>query len=209
MLRPGDVVVDVGANIGYVSCLAALQVGPSGRVVAVEPADDNLAVLRANVRRNRLDNVEVIAAAAGRQADTRDLFMRGGCSAVNSLYPRSCYAEVTRVVPVPVVALDDLVGAANLVKIDVEGAELDVLGGMRRLLNAPGMQVLVEWHPLLQRATGRGTLELPEFLLDSGLSMEVVDDLGWSDVDWRRLPAMALTLERKGRPVELFARRPG
>jgi FkbM family methyltransferase len=208
-IGPGDTVVDVGANIGYVTCLAADRVGPAGRVIAIEPAEDNLAVLRENLRANRFRDAEVIAAAAGARQEARDLFVRGDVSAVNSLYPESCYSKVTRVVPVPVVRLDDVVDAADLVKVDVEGGELDVLDGMPRLLASPLLQLVMEWHPTLQRAAGRGAIELPLFLLDSGFEVEMIGSFGSRPATRRDLTDTAAKLMKQGRPVELFARRGG
>jgi FkbM family methyltransferase len=208
VLGPGAVVVDVGANVGYLTALAAARVGPSGLVHAVEPAPDNVAVLRANVARNGLSQVHVVEAAAGRHGGVRDLFLRGELSAVNSLYPSSCYARVTGVVEVPVVSIDDLVdGRADLVKIDVEGAELDVLGGMPRLLASRALRLIVEWHPALQRAAGFDAGELPRVLLERGF---VVDGIG--DILARRLtaadvPALTERLLARQRPMELYARR--
>ena len=137
-VTPGATVVDVGANIGYNTIYAARRVGPGGRVIAIEPAVDNLAVLRRNIAANHLRNVVVKSVAAGRRHETRDLFLRGDISAVNSLFPESYYAAVTSVARVTVAPVDDLVdGHVSLVKIDVEGAELDVLAGMPRLLRSP------------------------------------------------------------------------
>src|SRR5687767_5268536 len=59
-LTPGAVVVDVGANIGFNTLYAAQRVGPSGRVLAVEPADDNIVVLRENVERSALSNITIL-----------------------------------------------------------------------------------------------------------------------------------------------------
>src|SRR3954465_2529443 len=58
LLRPGDTFVDVGANIGYNALFAARIVGPAGRVVALEPAGDNFAVLQRNIQVNGLGGVE-------------------------------------------------------------------------------------------------------------------------------------------------------
>src|SRR5207253_6405597 len=117
------------------------------------PAADNLQVLRENVAANRLGNIEIRAVAAGRGHESRDLFLRGDVSAVNSLYPQSVYASVTKIARVTVAPLDDLVeGDADVVKIDVEGGELEVLAGMSRLLRSPGIRLIVEWHPQLQHA---------------------------------------------------------
>ena len=76
----------------------------------------------------------------------------GRVIAVNSFYADSCYAEVTDVVRVPVLRLDDIVaGEADVVKIDVEGAEFDVLAGMQWLMAVPWLVLIIEWRPRLQR----------------------------------------------------------
>jgi FkbM family methyltransferase len=120
-IRRGATVVDVGANIGYNTIYFSRRVGPAGKVIAVEPAADNVRVLGENLARNAIQNVVVHAVAGGRARGRRDLFLRGDTSAVNSLFQESVYAEVTGIEKVTVVPLDALVnGNADLVKIDVE-----------------------------------------------------------------------------------------
>jgi FkbM family methyltransferase len=206
--HPGATVVDVGAHIGYNTVYAARRVGPTGRVVAIEPAADNGRVLRENIAANALGNVVVHPVAAGRTHEIRDLYLRGADSAVNSLFAESVYASVTGTERVPVAPLDDLVdGDADLVKIDVEGAELDVLAGMTRLLRRPAIRLIVEWHPRLQQAAGYGVDALPRALFDHGFSLRAAwhthtATLNPSDVD-----GVARRLRRAGRPVELVANR--
>jgi len=209
VLRPGATVVDVGANIGVIAACAAMRVGPSGRVVAIEPAEDNLAVLRENVHRNRLEQVTVVAGAAGRRRETRDLYVRGDVSAVNSFFPESCYGSVTSVTHVPVAPVDDLVsGEVALVKIDVEGAELDVLAGMPRLLAQPATRLIVEWHPALQRAAGYEADALPRALLDAGFLVHAVGHLRVRPLLAADVAHLTVHLLRAQRPVELFCVRP-
>lgn len=123
--------LDVGANIGLYSALAATRVGPEGRVVAVEPMAASRAWLVANLVRNGGAGARVIEAAAGAHNGTLELYVEtssmGTCSAVDR------HGEATRV---PVVRLDDELGGEtfDVVKVDVEGYELSVLGGMPRLL---------------------------------------------------------------------------
>src|SRR5205814_10617535 len=93
-IRPGATVIDVGANIGYNTVYAAGLTGANGRVIAVEPASDNIRVLRENLGANPIENVTVHQCAAGRTREQRDLFLRGAVSAVNSLFPESVYATV-------------------------------------------------------------------------------------------------------------------
>ena len=206
-VKPGSTVVDVGANIGYNTLHAARRAGPSGRVIAIEPTPDNLAVLRRNVAAAGLGNVVIEAKAAGRVAGRRDLFVRGAVSAVNSLFPLSCYASVTDVFPVPVVPLDDLVDEADVVKIDVEGAGLDVLEGMPRMLRAAQVVLIVEWHPLLQQLAGYAPDALPRWLLARGWDLEAASHLTVRRLAARELPPLTSRLLRFQRPVELLARR--
>lgn len=208
LVAPGATVIDVGANIGYDTVYAAGRAGPSGRVVAVEPAPDNLAVLERNLAAAGCSNVVVENVAAGRTAGTSDFYLRGATSAVNSLFPESCYADVTGVLQVPIVRLDDLVdGEADVVKIDVEGAELDVLEGMPRLLGHPTLALVVEWHPKLQALAGYAMDALPRWLLDRGWRLHAASHVSVWPLSAADLPALATRLHRRTRPVELIARR--
>ncbi len=208
LLRPGQTVVDVGANIGVNTVYAATRVGPTGQVIAVEPAGDNLDVLRRNVAMNQLGNVQVAALAAGRTRETREFFLRGDVSAVNSFYAESIYAEVTGVVRVPVEPLDDLVpGDADVVKIDVEGAELDVLAGMPRLLRSPRIGLVVEWHPLLQEKAGVDPEALPRTLLAEGFALLGASHTRLVPVTTATIPALVASLRQAGRPIDLLATR--
>jgi FkbM family methyltransferase len=205
VVRPGATAVDVGAQIGVIAAYAAQRVGPSGRVVAIEPAQDNLDVLRENLRANNLEQVVVAPMAAGKRRETRRFYLRGDVSAVNSLFPDSCYSSVTDVASVEVAPLDDLVkGDVDLVKIDVEGAELEVLEGMPRLLAQRSMSLVVEWHPALQRAAGYAPDALPGFLLDAGFDVQVVRHISVRTVRAGDIAALAARLLRAQRAVELF-----
>jgi FkbM family methyltransferase len=208
MVGVGATVVDAGANIGYNTVYAARAVGRSGRVVAVEPAADNVRVLRDNLAANRLDNVDVHQVALGRSREIRDLFLRGETSAVNSLFEPSVYAAVTGIERVTVAPLDDLVdGHADVVKIDVEGAELDVLAGMPRLLRHDAIQLIVEWHPRLQEAAGYAADALPLFLLDCGFQLRAASHTRERPLRANDLEAWSERLRTSGHPVELIARR--
>lgn len=208
LTRPGATVVDVGANIGYNTLYAARRVGPKGRVVAIEPSPDNLSVAADNVAAAGLSNVILRPVAAGRSPGQRDFYVRGETSAVNSFFPTSCYAEVTGVLKVPVERLDDLVdGDADLVKIDVEGAELDVLEGMERLLRRPSLALVAEWHPTLQIMAGYEADALPRWLLERGFSLHAASHFRTWPCRAADLPRISTRLQKAGRPVELVARR--
>jgi len=177
-------------------------------VVAIEPAADNVRVLRENVAANALPNVVVHAVAAGPTREVRDLFLRGQTSAVNSLFHESVYAAVTGVEKVAVVPVDEIVeGDADFIKIDVEGAELDALEGMTRLLSHRGVSLVVEWHPRLQEAAGHPADALPRFLLRHGFALRAASHTRVTPLDSEGIDRMCARLRRAGRPVELVATR--
>ena len=130
--RPGMTVVDVGANLGYYSLLAARLVGPSGRVVALEPNSENCRLLLSSLRRSGLGNVQVLPVAAdvekGWAYYSTHVGSNGGLIDDGDLLTRPG-------VVVPTFRLDDLVaGPVGLVKMDVEGAEGRVVRGATRLI---------------------------------------------------------------------------
>jgi FkbM family methyltransferase len=149
-LRPGATFVDVGANWGYFALLAAERVGPAGRVVALEPDARVFARLEENVARNRLGGVLPLALAAAEGPGTARLarYAEGsGNRGVSSLQlPGDGVAVATD-------ALDAVldragVDVADLVKIDVEGAESRVVQGMRDgLARGRYRRVMIELHP--------------------------------------------------------------
>lgn len=146
-LRPGGTFLDVGANVGFFSLIAARLVGEAGTVVAFEPVPAVAAALRANVRRNGFRHVVVRTEAVGAATGTTTLRLTrhpGGATIAAEEPLRDAAGELR----VPVVSLDQVVvgGGAphpDVVKIDVEGAEAEVLDGMARLL-AAGTTVLLE-----------------------------------------------------------------
>ena len=128
--RQDSVFFDVGAHHGYYSLIASRVSGGRARIVAFEPDQENLAFLHKHIRANGLDQVEIVEAAVGAAAGTAG-FSKGTGTGTGHI------AENGEI-QVPLVTLDDEVRCRNLcpthIKIDVEGAELDVLTGARDTL---------------------------------------------------------------------------
>ena len=149
-LGPGGTFVDVGCNIGYTALLAAAIVGPSGRVIALDAQRECAEATRANARLNGLEQIEVLHSAAGAVSGDADVIVTQ-----DPLWTRLASVgehplEVRRE-RVTVTSIDDLVQrlalpAVNVVKIDVEGGELDVVAGMGRVLAEQRPFVVAEMH---------------------------------------------------------------
>jgi len=176
-LRRGDVVVDVGAHIGYYSLLAARVVGNTGRVHAVEPCKETALLLQESIKANDLTNLTVHCCAAGSSHHVRQ-FQLTGSSDSHGFY-RHPNTETIATVEVQQEPLDRLIqGRADLIKIDVEGAEIEVLKGMNDLLAFNrNVTVWTEWFPAGMISAGRDPLELPERLKCLGFTdITVIDE---------------------------------
>jgi FkbM family methyltransferase len=141
-LSPGDVFADVGANNGLYTLWAARRVGPSGQVHAFEPLPDVRERLARNLELNGFRNVELIGSAVGAEPATITLRRADDASGRTSQYLREGSASFTT----NVVKLDDHFRGAHppdLIKIDVEGMELQVLRGALGLLEAERAPAIV------------------------------------------------------------------
>jgi FkbM family methyltransferase len=150
-LPRGGVVYDVGANLGFFSLVAARLVGVGeGRVYAFEPAPENAEAIRRNAELNHLPNISVIASAVSSQAGTARLQIVDDQS-WSRLEEFGEHPDTERVLEVETVSIDGLLSAGELppptlVKIDVEGAELAVLDGMRSTIAEHRPVIVCELH---------------------------------------------------------------
>lgn len=142
-VRAGDMVLDIGAHVGYYTVLAAVLAGPSGKVIAFEPRPINLRFLRRHIEVNKLSNVTVIEACVSRASgearfDTRTGTGTGHLSDAGNL-------------AVKTVSLDELfqqgqLGKPRLIKMDVEGAEQDVLAGGEEMIHNARPVMIISTH---------------------------------------------------------------
>jgi FkbM family methyltransferase len=159
LLSTGDVVYDVGANIGWYSLLAARAVGPSGRVFAFEPSLNNAFYAQSNARTNGLGNISVVPAALTDEDGWLSFLLSG--SLEGRLEKDDTDAQARRRARRGQPSLQrEFVAATTLdrwlaqtgetpptvVKVDVEGAEVGVLRGMRSTIAASRPTLIVELH---------------------------------------------------------------
>ena len=150
VLKPGDVFLDIGANIGYFSLLAASRESKC-KVIAFEPAGNIYEQLRANISLNHLTNITTLNAAAGEKSEEKELFLSSADNlGMSSLKQPGNFSGKTEMVKV--VAIDDWLKNSgltkiDLVKIDVEGGELAVLKGMKETLSKLKPLLIIEINP--------------------------------------------------------------
>jgi FkbM family methyltransferase len=151
LLRPGDSFVDVGANEGYFSVLAARRIGPNGRVLAIEPQARLRGVLERNMAANSLTNVDVVSVAVADKEGKTLLYLRPSTNTGASSFTKH-WRFGNRAEEVQTTTLDRLlternVASVRLMKVDCEGAESLVIAGAQRSLAAQVIQFLtVEYH---------------------------------------------------------------
>ncbi|MCX6926239.1 MAG: FkbM family methyltransferase, partial [Verrucomicrobia bacterium] len=147
VVKPGDTVLDIGANIGIVSVWLSKLVGKKGSVHAFEPNPEIYATLEKTIQRNQATNIHAHPVALGAKAEQKELRILGGNAGSGSLILNDNQADC-KVFSVPVRTLDSIVAqekleAIRLIKIDVEGFEAEVLRGGLQVLKSIRPQVVL------------------------------------------------------------------
>jgi FkbM family methyltransferase len=179
VLQAGQVAVDVGAAEGEICATMRQCVGPTGKVIAIEP------------RVTEIPTADVIhGVACGDTPGTRPFYLTKPLSGSSCYKAAAAVMHATDRTDVPVARLDDLVEYADLVKIDVQGGELDVLEGAPKLLTVCPAWILEVW-PYGLMAAGASMESLWSRLRDAGL---FVYDVDGRFVSWERTARWVLGL---------------
>jgi len=198
-LGPGDVAIDVGANVGYYTWRLSELVGPTGHVIAIEPLHESFCALARNAQRFRHQNVTLLNVAASNahcfvkmSAPTYE----PGLARLDRQGTWSCLAMLIDSLAVP--------GPVRLVKIDVEGHELQVLKGMEKLLSRDrpviifearreAAEFLVGWNYSITGGCSPNLLATPQHSPTIPSCAASVPDLGYAEAEGnlhpRSLPA--------------------
>ena len=210
LLDPGKVVVDVGAHVGFFTLLAAREVGPEGKVYAFEPESQNYALLLKNIELNGYCCVVATQKAVSNSSGITDLFLSSLDTGSHSIYSPAARG-VAGSFKVATTSLDAFLEEAgwphvDLVKIDVEGAELAVLDGMDRFLTTNGsVKLIVEYCPSLIKLAGSEPSELIDRLVSFGFAISVIDEKkGLVPLDAANQASLTLGLLRQESYCNLF-----
>jgi FkbM family methyltransferase len=164
--KEGDIVIDVGAHIGPYTLKTAKRIGLNGKVIAIEADPENFDILNRNVQLNNLTNVIALNYAAYSKEDKIRLYLLKGDKSSYTKYntimiDRAQYNNEKNFVEVKANTLDYLLQSiginheqVNWIKIDVEGAEFDVLKGAKNILSkSKDISLLIEIHNLTTHNT--------------------------------------------------------
>jgi FkbM family methyltransferase len=186
-LKPGDVFFDIGANVGFFTVIGARLVGANGFVYAFEPLPENVQRARANVEANAFSNVRILDAAVSDHSGMGELMVAGYVGG-SALATAERPPDVKGVLPVRLVTIDELVAQNEIrppqvVKIDVEGAEIEVLFGMAHTLDTCRPVVVFEIDDQSQEAYDLKYKSCLAFLEQHGYQVSTLENsypgAGW------------------------------
>ncbi|MDY6905617.1 MAG: FkbM family methyltransferase [Thermodesulfobacteriota bacterium] len=180
-LGNGGVFLDIGANIGYYTVLAASIVGREGLVVAFEPDNDNFALLEQNLALNHMTNVRPICAAVSGHRGRGFLYRSTDNSGDHQLYDNG---EGRSRMAADVVHGGDYVRSitrrVDFIKIDTQGSETGIVNGLSRIIlsNREHLTMIVELWPYGLRKAGSSGHALLDMLADFDMPLYLIDHIG-------------------------------
>jgi len=172
VLKKGDRVFDIGANIGYYTTLFSSLVGPAGEITAFEPDPANRSLLQENLTANRCANTSICELGVSDKTSSVLLHLCDNNQGMHRIYDSICCGVET--IEIDCVALDDFVSteqSIDFIKMDIEGAEYKALAGMSRILNQDDLMLLIEFSPFALVEAGAQTAAFIERLIDSNFDI--------------------------------------
>lgn len=176
MVRPGDFVIDGGANVGFFTAVLSQLVGPTGRVLAVEPGSNNLPLLRRNMELNKMDNVEIVTAPLWHVAEKVTLHMSSD-SGLNALCRHEFGLGRADMMATTIDALCDG-DIPRLIKLDIEGAETRALRGGMSTLDHRQTVLICELNDGMQARFGDSQMGLRKQAAMCGLDTFIIHQDG-------------------------------
>lgn len=187
MLRPGQTAIDVGANIGYFTAVLAQCVGPSGQVWSFEPVPETYELLTLCKSLNDFAQVRPMRVALGAANGSTEITYDRRHSGIATMHPEQVAGDAQRV---ELRSLDTLISTGeverepDLIKVDVEGHELDVLRGARNTIRTARPMIVFELNERTARVAGWTLAEAAELLRSLGdYSFSLIDGEGTHRID--------------------------
>jgi len=180
-VHEGDVVIDVGAHVGYYTLLMAQLVGKNGKVYSFEPDPANFELLKKSVEINGFENVVLIQKAVSDTTEKIKLFLGDNDSAVNRIYDAKL-GDAKKSIDVQSITIDEYFKENdklfNFIKIDSEGSEAKIINGMEKFLTKNRKLIMMtEFFPFLIKKSGDEPNQYLKSLENSGFELyNILDD---------------------------------
>jgi len=172
IVKEGDVVLDIGANIGYYVLIESKLVGEQGKVYAIEPVSSNLAQLQQNLKLNNCKNVEVFKLAVGDKNGKAKIYIPEKRN-LSTLDKNALEGNLKSVEEIEVITVDSFLDKKpkpNFIRMDVEGYEFYIIKGMNKTLKL-NIKLFIEIHP--HKMSEEQLCEMLEILEKNGFYVEL------------------------------------
>lgn len=202
-IKAGDCILDIGANLGYYTCIASFLTGAHGKVLSFEPETTNFSLLQKNIAHNNLQNVETFHAGLGELSHESKLFIneknRGDHRGFGKAFEQK--SEIIHILKGDEIVPD----CVNFIKIDTQGYELKILKGLRSCIqkNQQHLNMIVEFWPYALEQNGGSAEKLLEELEQYSFKVSIINHINHQLIgsDWEALKTLArdsLTPESQG-----------
>ncbi len=176
LIQPGQAIFDIGGDAGYYTLLFAKATGPTGKVIVFEPIPKAQQRILENAQLNHFTNVELVPLALGSQPGSFVLEKPFDASRLNLAKTEASGQDiVVQVVRLDTLAQERALPRADLIKIDVEGAELEVLRGMEHYVATHHPAFVIELHPHLLPQFNASVADVTNWLTARGYTLTALD----------------------------------
>ena len=177
-IKKNDRILDIGANIGYYTLLFASIIGSKGHVFSFEPEPKNFKILESNVKLNNFHNTTLEKLAVSNQSGNIELYLSDEGIGQHRIH-KSRFGKSS--ISVKMISIDDYFDnnfqKIDFIKIDVEGAEYDVLKGMKHILkNNSSIKILLEFNPINLIEHGSDPKEFLDFLETHNFLLHIISE---------------------------------
>jgi len=176
-IKKGDVVLDLGANIGYYTLIFAKLVGKRGKVFAFEPDPTNFSLLKKNVEMNGYKNVELVQKAVSNKTGKIKLYLCEDNKGDHRIYNSH---DGRQSIEIEAIRLDDYFknynGAVDFIKMDIQGAEGGAIQGMFNLLKKNNVKIITEFWSIGLKRFGIDSEECLKLLIEFGFKLYEVNE---------------------------------
>jgi len=184
IIKKGDVVVDVGANIGIYTCILAKLACSNGHVYSFEPIPENARLIRESIKLNNFKNVTVIPKGVSAKSSKLTMYLAKDVAGHSFAEFEGCVGK--KIIDVTTID-DEIQEEIKFIKIDAEGYDFQVLKGMEKTIkNSHDLNILIEFYPSQLRSAGDSPKTFLEYLLQNNfkcIDLTTNEYLNYQNID--------------------------